>query len=64
MIHLLFSNFRANFDVHLMEQKFLNVASIFIQKYIFLKGLWKVRSPFPLAVGDLGTRLAPPFPPL
>ena len=25
-------NFRANFDVHFMEQKFVNVASIFILK--------------------------------
>ena len=30
----LFSNFRANFDVHFMEQKFVNVASIFILKNI------------------------------
>ena len=35
----LFSNFRANFDVHFMEQKFVNVASIFILKNIRLKGL-------------------------
>ena len=34
-----FSNFRANFDVHFMEQKFVNVASIFILKNIRLKGL-------------------------
>ena len=30
----LFSNFRANFDVPFMEQKFVNVASIFILKNI------------------------------
>ena len=35
----LFSNFRANFDVHFMEQKFVNVASIFILKNLRLKGL-------------------------
>ena len=34
----LFSNFRANFDVHFMEQKFVNVASIFILKKNSLKG--------------------------
>ena len=32
-------NFRANFDVHFMEQKFVNVASIFILKNLRLKGL-------------------------
>ena len=31
-------NFRANFDVHFMEQKFVNVASIFILKKHSLKG--------------------------
>ena len=38
MILLLFSNFRANFDVHLMEQKFLNVPPFLFENTFASRG--------------------------
>ena len=38
MILLLFSNFRANFDVHFMEQKFLNVPPFLFENTFSSRG--------------------------